>query len=1197
MPETDDESTQGRTDAVGEPGATVSGSRDDAAQGDDTESDTGGASESAADDDIDRTAVTAAFSVVGGTAADVDDDVEDTSPAAAPEPAAEATGPAAASAFKDSGTFFRERVARTLAEQGFDFREDGTWGDRGDSAESAGRAAAGDRDDSGSGGDGASASGDDASASSSAPSVTSSSYGSPNADASAPATASADAGDGAGRGSDDGSDREALSVPEPATTAFDADETLPSAVRDAPVSSTHGESDTTLPAELPSPASADDSPSSPASPSPVEQGSAGHSAWDPEGTAAFTPVFDDDDDDEGDHSAARGQGRPAAGSSPGPTSVLSAFGPALGKDAPAAPDTAPGPDRDVDSAAASGGLGDGASRPGSTAGEEDSPPASPRPANPYRGPGMVAFGAGAGAAAGAAASAGGSGAPPAGPGTPGGPGSPGSPGGPAGPGGTGTGGPGDGDGGDGDGGDEARSAAAAGKSRIGRTIRRGRAKAAAAASASGPKGPDGPTGPGGKKPKKPKKPLWWRITRGGLITVGAFALLGIGGFGIAYATIPVPDSTQEGVADQATEFYFSDGETKFAERGIDREIVDLDEIPDGVQEAVISAEDRGFWTEPGVSLTGTIRGAWSTFTGQQVQGGSTITQQLVRNYFEGVSRDQTVARKLQEIIIALKVDQSPDMDKEWVMEQYLNTIYFGRNAYGIQAAAGAYYHKDVSELTAEESAFLAAAIQQPTPFGEADSNTTPEMEERWRYVVNGMVGEAITEQEAAAMEFPHPEPERITDDLGGYTGYMLQQAMAELGSLGYTEDQVNRGGYKVITTFDQDLMDMARDAVESTVDVDSLPEGVQAGLTAIDPATGEVVAFYGGTDYNANQYDSAFNGSAQSGSAFKPYVLATALEQGYSLDSVVNGSSPITVNGSQIQNAGGANYGPLNLVQATQRSINTGYVQLAQEVGVENVRETAYAAGIPENMITDDQVVPTLALGVSDVSPVDQASGYATFANGGEHIQAHVVREIVNRDGEDEREPANRNQAVSADTAANVSYALQQVVQGGTGSSAALPDGRPVAGKTGTTDSSVATWFVGYAPQLSTAVGVYNGNNQPFSVPGWGSLSGGTLSASIWRAFMSQAMEGREVEQFPGRTSGGDVQNLAPELPPSPEVPEEPVEPPVEDPPSEVPPPETPEVPEVPSEPDVPPPGEEPPPGEWPEFPGPENPEDPPPGE
>ena len=247
-----------------------------------------------------------------------------------------------------------------------------------------------------------------------------------------------------------------------------------------------------------------------------------------------------------------------------------------------------------------------------------------------------------------------------------------------------------------------------------------------------------------------------------LVVTGLMIIAGAGVFAFFYTTVEIPDAAKADAVEQGSTFYFADGETEFAYRGTDREVVDYEEMVAGgdhVVEAVISAEDRGFWTEPGVSLSGTARAVWSTVTGEQVQGGSTVTQQMVRNYYEGVSLEQTVARKVQEIIIAIKVDQNED--KEWVMEQYLNTIYFGRQAYGIQAAAQAYYHKDVGELTPEESAFLAAAIQQPTRFGQADVETTPAMENRWQYVINGLVTtEAITQAEADRMEFPAPEPEK-----------------------------------------------------------------------------------------------------------------------------------------------------------------------------------------------------------------------------------------------------------------------------------------------------------------------------------------------------------------------------------------------------------------------------------------------------
>ena len=378
-----------------------------------------------------------------------------------------------------------------------------------------------------------------------------------------------------------------------------------------------------------------------------------------------------------------------------------------------------------------------------------------------------------------------------------------------------------------------------------------------------------------------------------------------------------------------------------------------------------------------MSITGTARAVWSTVTGKQLQGGSTITQQFVRNYYEGLSQEQTIERKLKEIIIALKVDRS--QSKEWILEQYLNTIYFGRNAYGIQAAAEAYYDKDVGDLTPDEAAFLAAAIQQPTKFGFADSDTTPEMESRWQYVVNGLVDMgSITASRGGRVQVPKPLPERPQDniDLSGYKGYMFQQAMKELEELGYTEDNINRGGYEIHTTFDPKLMELAYEAVQETVPIDDLPEGVRVGLSVVDPKTGGVLAFYGGEDYFENQYDSAFLGTAQAGSAMKPYVLAAALKEGLSLHTVVDGRGPRYINGTRIQNAGNAPGGPMNLIQATAVSNNLGYIDLAQRVGLEKVAETAYAMGLPEGSI---DLVPVLPRAPTRCDPTDQAGGYATF--------------------------------------------------------------------------------------------------------------------------------------------------------------------------------------------------------------------------
>nr|WP_248591590.1 transglycosylase domain-containing protein [Thermobifida alba] len=635
----------------------------------------------------------------------------------------------------------------------------------------------------------------------------------------------------------------------------------------------------------------------------------------------------------------------------------------------------------------------------------------------------------------------------------------------------------------------------------------------------------GPDGKGKNKKGKPKrkKPLWWRITRVGLIAAVLLVGLVAGGFAYAYTAFEVPDAAQADATAQGSVFYYADGSV-LTERGVNRKPVSLDSVPEHVQNAILSAENRGFWDEPGVSLTGTARAVWSTVTGKQVQGGSTITQQFVRNYYEGLSQEQTIERKLKEIIIALKVDRS--QPKEWILEQYLNTIYFGRNAYGIQAAAEAYYDKNVGDLTPDEAAFLAAAIQQPTKFGFADSDTTPEMENRWEYVVNGLVDMgSITEAEAAEYEFPKPLPERPQDniDLSGYKGYMFQQAMKELEELGYSEDNINRGGYEIHTTFDPDLMEAAYEAVQETVPVDDLPEGVRVGLSVVDPSTGGVVAFYGGQDYFENQYDSAFLGTAQAGSAMKPYVLAAALKDGLGLYTVVNGNGPRYINGTMIQNAGNAPGGAMNLIQATTVSNNLGYIDLAERVGLEKVAETAYDMGLPEGSI---DLVPVLPLGANSVSPTDQAGGYATFANGGEHIETHVVSSIINKEGEEERPEPERKRVLTEEQAADATYAMRQVINSGTGTAAGI--GRPAAGKTGTTNGSVAAWFVGYTPQLSAAVGIYSGDNERFSVPGWGTLSGGTLPATVWRTFMQKALEGEPVKDFPSPTFGGSSPNWAP---------------------------------------------------------------------
>ncbi|GLW26344.1 hypothetical protein Mame01_63860 [Microbispora amethystogenes] len=581
---------------------------------------------------------------------------------------------------------------------------------------------------------------------------------------------------------------------------------------------------------------------------------------------------------------------------------------------------------------------------------------------------------------------------------------------------------------------------------------------------------------------------------------------------VVWALTPIPGGTQELATAQGSVIYYRDGRTVLATEGVNRKNVPLARVPKAVRDAVIAAENRTFYRDQGVSMSGTARALWSTVTGRQLQGGSTITQQMVRNYYSGLGQERSVGRKLKEIMIALKVDRSKP--KDWVLERYLNTIYFGRGAYGIQAAARAYFDKDVQNLTVAEGAYLAAVIQQPTRFADPTGPALDAVRARWASVIQGMreIG-AIGREEAGSQTFPTLARQRPPLSLGGQNGYMLAQVRAELNRLGFTDEDINHGGLKVTTTFDKKLMSLAAEAVRSVLP-EGTPKKVRTGLAAVDPGTGEVVAFYGGR-YETNQYDNAFSAKVQAGSTFKPYTLAAALEAGYGLDTLVNGNSPVTIGAASIPNSGGRSYGPaIPLVQATQYSVNTAFVDLGQRIGLDKVVAAARAAGIPEAQLAPHSGAATLPLGVASVSAVQQASGFATFAAGGIHREAHVIRSVTDGTGLVRTFSRPGVRAFSENTAADTTYALEQVVLNGTGTAARLWD-RPVAGKTGTTDESAAVWFSGYVPQLAVAVDMFRDDNKPVTVPGYGELYGGTLPAEIWKTFVGAAMEGKPVKEFP----------------------------------------------------------------------------------
>ncbi|MBE1530594.1 transglycosylase domain-containing protein [Actinomadura algeriensis] len=616
------------------------------------------------------------------------------------------------------------------------------------------------------------------------------------------------------------------------------------------------------------------------------------------------------------------------------------------------------------------------------------------------------------------------------------------------------------------------------------------------------------SGPGKKGPGKKTRSRKRRIMRRVLFAVLGFIGFCVVGFAVAYLFTPVPSPQGKALA-QGPIFYYADGETQIAKTGVNRTAVDLDRIPEDVRNAVIAAENETFYDDPGVSIQGTTRAVWSTVTGKQLQGGSTITQQMVRNYYGGIGREQTISRKLKEIMVALKVDQS--RSKDWILEQYLNTIYFGRNSYGVQAAAKSYFNKDVGRLTAAEGAYLAAAIQQPSNFSNPTGENQAYIQQRWRSVLGNMVeNDMLSAAESNALKFPAPVEQHVTDILKGQKGYMVNLARKELiERRGYTEDEINRSGLKITTTFDKRLMDAAKKAVQSNTP-EGMSKNIRTGLVSVDPATGQVVGFYGGRGYLEEALTSAFGDWAQAGSGFKPIALIAALESGRSLSSTYNGSSPIYINGTPIRNDGGQSFGTVNLAQATQNSINTAYVNLGRDIGNDKIVEMAEKLGISQ--ITEaQQNAATLPLGIASLHPVQQAGVYSAFASEGVFRQPYTVKAVTDNEGHKRTFTEKGERAFSQQNARDATYAMQRVVQYGTGTGAQLPDGRDVAGKTGTTDEGKAIWFNGFIPQMATSVAMFHSDGKPLNIPGYGSY-GGALPAQIWRSYMSQAVEIADLE-------------------------------------------------------------------------------------
>ncbi|WP_338063843.1 transglycosylase domain-containing protein [Actinomyces ruminis] len=594
-------------------------------------------------------------------------------------------------------------------------------------------------------------------------------------------------------------------------------------------------------------------------------------------------------------------------------------------------------------------------------------------------------------------------------------------------------------------------------------------------------------------------------------------VLAVTGFAIAYAMIKVPEPREFAQA-QTTTVYYADGTTvmgEFAE--VDRTIIDTSALPDYVGNAVVASEDRSFYSNNGIDPKGIVRAFVNNMRGGALQGASTLTQQYIKNYY--VDTTSSYSGKFKQAIMAIKIDR--EMSKQEILDSYLNTVYFGRGAYGIEAASEAFYGHPASELTVSESALLAGILPSPSnwdPALDQDKAT-----ERWQRVLDYMLEDGyITQDEYDAAEFPETIATQTEETYGGSTGYLLQMVRNELESdAGMDGEDIDTGGYKIVTTIDKTDQDAAVAAVQN------LPEGaspnLRVALVSIDSSTGGILALYGGEDYLTNQVNSATNAVAQAGSTFKPFAMVAALENGDTLANGYNGDSPMTIDGATFQNYQNVSYGWSDLVKATTYSINTVYLQLNRDVGPDVTNEVAVRAGYPEDTMGLDAYVQNV-LGSASPHTIDIATAYATFSAQGTRHDTHIVDTVTNAAGSVAYTgPTDGEKVFSDDVMADATYAMQQVVNSGSGTTA-LALGRPVAAKTGSSSDNKSAQFAGYTPQIATAVTLYqtgeDGSEE--SITPWGyysEITGSTYPADIFTEYMATALADLPVEYFPERTA------------------------------------------------------------------------------
>lgn len=595
--------------------------------------------------------------------------------------------------------------------------------------------------------------------------------------------------------------------------------------------------------------------------------------------------------------------------------------------------------------------------------------------------------------------------------------------------------------------------------------------------------------------QKTRRSLWFGFIIVLIIILGA-------GCGFIGATINnLPDVDQSHRPEASSQVFDIKGRliaTIHAEQN--RLPVPIDQVPQTLQDAFIAAEDVRFYDHYGIDPRGILRALWTNISSQGVaQGGSTITQQLARNTF--LTQERTLSRKAQEAVLALEIER--EYSKREILEMYMNQIYFGQGAYGIQTASHVYFGKDVSDLTLAQAAMLAGLPQSPNYYSPLTNLEAAKA--RQRTVLNQMAKYGFITQEEADAAAVEDLALRSRDDADDSVSasYFISY-IEQLISDKYDAEALYKEGLKIYTTLDLDVQAAAERALRANLpdfytDENGLRQP-QGAIIALNPHTGHILAMVGGR--GTDHFNRATQALRQPGSAFKPFVYVTAIEKGMTPGTIID-DSPITIGTWSPQNYGRNFSGKMTLRYALMHSVNVPAVKLAQEVGMHNILANAENMGIStlvyDGAVNDNNLAVALGGLVRGVSPLDMASAYGVLANGGVRVEPIAILRIVDRNGNIlEENESKETQVISEKAAYIMTNMLESAVLQGTGGNAYI--GQPMAGKTGTTDDTKDAWFVGYTPEISAAV--WMGDDYDSDLQG---LTGGTVPASIWRDFMSTA--------------------------------------------------------------------------------------------